>query len=175
LIDRGVLQPDLFDEDLREVEQDGKRLIIRRHMSVQHREQARRADKLQRLAALIAERNALVGKSKRANPAAGLRKLEQWVKRYQLHRFVALSLEQDRSHCPIAQEQMAEAALLDGCYVLETTVPAEEMDARTVDERYRDLQKVERNFRTIKTDFLEICPIVNGYVKPRFFGGEVGG
>jgi hypothetical protein len=82
LIDRGVLQPDLFDEDLSEVEQYGNRLIIRRHVSVQHREQARRADKLQRLAELI-----------------------------------------------------------------------------TVDERYRDLQKVERNFRTIKTDFLEIRPI----------------
>jgi hypothetical protein len=28
-----------------------------------------------------------------------------------------------------------------------------------VDERYRDLQKVERNFRTVKTTFLEIRPI----------------
>jgi hypothetical protein len=28
-----------------------------------------------------------------------------------------------------------------------------------VDQRYRDLQKVERNFRTVKTTFLEIRPI----------------
>jgi transposase len=33
------------------------------------------------------------------------------------------------------------------------------MDAKTVDARYRDLQKVERNFRTVKTAFLEIRPI----------------
>ena len=33
------------------------------------------------------------------------------------------------------------------------------MDAATVDGRYRDLQKVERNFRTVKTTFLEIRPI----------------
>ena len=28
-----------------------------------------------------------------------------------------------------------------------------------MDQRYRDLQKVERNFRTVKTTFLEIRPI----------------
>jgi len=33
------------------------------------------------------------------------------------------------------------------------------MDAETVDERYRDLQKVERGFKTMKTDFLEVRPI----------------
>jgi transposase len=33
------------------------------------------------------------------------------------------------------------------------------MDAQTVDERYRDLQKVERGFKTMKTDFLEVRPI----------------
>jgi len=52
-----------------------------------------------------------------------------------------------------------EAALLDGCYVLETTVPAATMARQTVDERYRDLQQVERNFKTMKTDFLAVRPI----------------
>ena len=50
-------------------------------------------------------------------------------------------------------------ALLDGCYILETNVATSVMDTQTVDARYRDLQKVERDFRTIKTSFLEIRPI----------------
>ena len=54
---------------------------------------------------------------------------------------------------------IGKAALLDGCYVLETTVPSVTMDRHTIDERYRDLQQVERNFRTMKTDFLEVRPI----------------
>jgi transposase len=33
------------------------------------------------------------------------------------------------------------------------------MDHYTVDERYRDLQRVERGFKTMKTDFLEVRPI----------------
>jgi transposase len=159
LLKRGVLQPDLFDDDLGEVAQEDSRLIVRRNVSIQHREQARRADKLKRLETLITERNAFVSQSTRADPAAGLRQLEHWVKRHKLNGFVSLSLEQDQIRCQMDQAQMAEVALLDGCYVLETTVPAAHMDARTVDERYRDLQKVERGFRTMKTEFLEVRPI----------------
>lgn len=61
--------------------------------------------------------------------------------------------------CTVDEHAMAENALLDGCYVLETTVAAKQMDTETVDARYRDLQKVERNFRTLKTDFLDVRPI----------------
>lgn len=67
--------------------------------------------------------------------------------------------EQEQIRCQIDHEKLAEVALLDGCYVLETTVPAAHMDAQTVDARYRDLQKAERGFKTMKTDFLEIRPI----------------
>jgi len=59
----------------------------------------------------------------------------------------------------IDEAQQAEAALLDGCSVLETDVARDTMDAATVDARYRDLQRVERDFRTMKTGFLELRPI----------------
>ena len=159
LLTAGVLQPDLFDEDIGEVVQEGKRLITRRNPALQRRLRARRADKLNRLAALIAERNAFVRQSTRADPAAGLRQLEQWAKGHKLQGFVTLSLEQNQIQCVIDQDHLDEAALLDGCYVLETTVPAASMDRQTVDARYRDLQQVERHFKTMKTDFLEVRPI----------------
>ena len=53
----------------------------------------------------------------------------------------------------------ADAALLDGCYVLETTSAKEKMDAATVDARYRDLSQVEQDFRTLKTVHLEVRPV----------------
>jgi transposase len=159
LLTDGVLQPDLFDEDIGEVAQEDKRLIVRRNEPMQRRVRARRADKLQRLAVLIAERNAFVSQSTRADPAAGLRQLEHWVNRYKLHGFVTLSLEQDQIRCAIDQDTLDEIALLDGCYVLETTVPAASMDKQMVDARYRDLQRVERGFKTMKTELLEIRPI----------------
>ena len=159
LLKRGVMQPDLFDTDLCEVEHDGKRLIVCRNDAVQVREERRRADKLQQLHEKIAERNAFVEKSKRASEEKGLAALQRWVKSHKLGKFVTLTLEERVIVCALDEDARAEDALLDGCYTLETDVPAELLEAKTVSERYRDLQKVERNFRTVKTTFLEIRPI----------------
>lgn len=155
----GVLQTDLFDAPLCEVEHNDKRLIVRRNETVRVREERRREDKLAQLQAKVAERNAFVKDSKRASAAAGLAALQGWVKRHKLAGFVTLTLNERVIVCTLDQEAKAQDALLDGCYLLETDVPLALMDAKTVDARYRDLQKVERNFRTVKTTFLEIRPI----------------
>ena len=52
----------------------------------------------------------------------------------------------------------AELALLDGCYVLETDVPAAAADTRTMHARYLNLIEVERNFRTMKTGSWNCAP-----------------
>ena len=159
LLKQGVLQPDLFDAPLCEVEHDGKRLIVRRNEAVRIREERRRMDKLKQLHEKIAERNAFVEKSPRASAEKGLAALQRLVKSHKLAKFVTLTLEERVIVCAIDEDARAEDALLDGCYLLETDVPADLLEAKTVDERYRDLQQVERNFRTVKTTFLEIRPI----------------
>ena len=159
LLKQGVLQPDLFDDHLCEVEHDGKRLIVRRNEAVRIREQRRRADKLKQLQEKIAERNTFVAKSQRASAEKGLAVLQRWVKHHKLGKFVTLTMEERVIVCTVEEDAQQEDALLDGCYILETDVPKALLDAKTVDERYRDLQQVERNFRTVKTSFLEIRPI----------------
>ena len=52
----------------------------------------------------------------------------------------------------------AEAAL-DGIYVLRTSVPASDLTPAGVLESYKNLAHVERDFRTIKTDDLDLWPI----------------
>ena len=155
----GVLQTGLFDVPLCEVEHDDKRLIVRRNEIVRVREERRREDKLAQLQAKMADRNAFVKNSRRASAATGLAALQRWAKRHKLAAFVTLALNERVIVCTIDTEAKAQDALLDGCYLLETDVPQGLMDAKTVDARYRDLQKVERNFRTVKTTFLEIRPI----------------
>lgn len=159
LLKRGVLQPDLFDAHLCEVEHDDKRLIVRRNDTVRVREERRRGDKLNQLQTKIAARNAVVEKSPRANAQKGLAALQRWVTRHKLSRFVTLTLEERIMVCATDEDARTDDALLDGCYLLETDVPKALLDAETVDARYRDLQKVERNFRTVKTTFLDIRPI----------------
>jgi hypothetical protein len=52
----------------------------------------------------------------------------------------------------------AEAAL-DGFYVLRTAVPAAELDAAGVVTAYKNLKYVERDFRSIKADDLDLRPV----------------
>jgi transposase len=159
LIKDDVIQPGLFDETVAEVEHNGKRLILRRDPATFKKEQHRRNDKIRQLVRLITERNAFVAHSKRAKPEAGLKNLEAWSKRHPLNTFVTLSLEGNEVRFQVDESTKKENRLLDGCYCIESNVSTDTLDAQTVHDRYKDLQQVERNFRTSKTSLLEIRPI----------------
>ncbi len=159
LLKNKVLQPDLFDTDLTEVEHEGRRLILRRNESTVRREQLRRQDKLARLKEKIEARNAFVKEHPRAKAQAGLEETQRWIKTHKLTAFVNIGLEDRTLSFTVDEHAMEDNALLDGCYTLETDVSRSHMNAATVGARYLDLQKVERNFRTLKTGFLEVRPI----------------
>ncbi len=56
-------------------------------------------------------------------------------------------------------EKIAAEARLDGLYVIRTSVPAEQLDAGQTVQAYKDLARVERAFRCLKTVDLDIRPI----------------
>ena len=57
------------------------------------------------------------------------------------------------------QDQIDAEAALDGFYVLRTPVPADEIDAAAVVTAYKNLKYVERDFRHIKSDDLDLRPV----------------
>lgn len=148
LLHEQVLRAEWFTPHVHEVVHGAVRLVLRR-----------RADKLAKLQALMARRNAWVGAAKRAKPATGLRTLQTWVKRHKLDAFVHVSLHAGRLMATLDMATQAEATLLDGCYVLATDVPLTALDAQAVHDRYRDLHEVEQDFRTMKTGLLEVRPV----------------
>src|ERR1700731_3254833 len=56
-------------------------------------------------------------------------------------------------------DQIAAEAKLDGIYVIRTSVPAEDLGPAHAVQAYKDLSRVERAFRSMKTVDLEIRPI----------------
>jgi transposase len=159
LIKADVIQPDLFDQQVIEVTHAGKRLVLRCDPATQRKERRRREHKLQRLAERLAERNTFVAESVRSKPEAGLRQLQRWARQHKLSAFVELTLDNRTIELQIDEQAQQEAALLDGCYCIETDVPAERLSTQDIHDRYKDLQDVERNFRRLKTAFLEVRPI----------------
>ena len=57
------------------------------------------------------------------------------------------------------EAERAEAARLDGCYVLKTDLPESVASRQVVHDRYKDLTEVEMAFRTSKTTHLEMRPV----------------
>ncbi|GAB7151996.1 IS1634 family transposase [Mycobacterium riyadhense] len=64
------------------------------------------------------------------------------------------SLTVERRH-----DQIAAEAALDGIYVLRTPVPTDQLDAAGVITSYKNLAHIERDFRIIKADDLDLRPI----------------
>ena len=60
---------------------------------------------------------------------------------------------------PRRQAQIDAEAALDGFYVLRTPVPASQLDAPGVVSAYKNLKYVERDFRHLKADDLDLRPI----------------
>jgi len=57
------------------------------------------------------------------------------------------------------QDRIDAEAALDGFYVLRTPIPASELDGPAVVAAYKNLKYVERDFRHIKSDDLDLRPV----------------
>jgi hypothetical protein len=57
------------------------------------------------------------------------------------------------------QDQIDAEAALDGFYVLRTPIPAARLDGPAVVAAYKNLKYVERDFRSIKADDLDLRPV----------------
>jgi transposase len=159
LLAEGTLQLGLFHEKVCEVEADGVRYLLRKNETEAAREKHRLQDKLAKLTGKIEQRNRQVEASVRCQPEAGARQLQAWMVRHKLMGLVELRLEA-RVLTLIKNEAAIERALeLAGCYVVTSDVPQDQMSGQEVHDSYVGLQKVERDFRAMKTGLLEVRPV----------------
>jgi transposase len=159
LLAQGTLQLGLFHEKVCEVEADGVRYVLRKNETTAAREQHRLQDKLVTLEGKIAQRNQQVQASERCRPEAGSRQLQTWIGRHKLTALVELRLE-GRALLLVKNEATTERAMeLAGCYVVTSDVRQEHMTDQEVHDSYVSLQKVERDFRSMKTGLLEVRPV----------------
>jgi hypothetical protein len=159
LLSKKTMQLELFAEQVCEAEADGVRYILRKNPEEARRIHHRLEDKLSQLRMKIVQRNELVEKSSRRQPEAGLAALRLWMARHKIASLVSLRLE-GRKIVETADPQAELRALeLAGCYVIVTDVAKDKLTTQAVHDSYMALQRVERDFRTMKTGLLEIRPL----------------
>jgi hypothetical protein len=159
LLKAGVLQMQLFDQNICEVFHDGIRYVLRRNPQ---RTLDVGRNRLQRKAALehfVQQINRYLKEHPKATVEVGLRKVHEKIRRLKLGGFVAVATEGRLFKLIEDPEKLAQQSRLDGCYVIKSDLPKEVCEAETIHERYKDLAMVEQAFRTCKTGHLEMRPI----------------
>jgi len=156
LLEKGILQMDLFEDELAEVVHEGIRYILRRNPVRKREIEQNRDAKLERIRAFVAEKNTYLALHPKANPAIAQRDIEAKIAHYNLSWVTAVQ-EERTMHLTINEEARRVHALLDGCYVLKSDVPI--LAKETLHERYKDLAFVEQDFRDMKTACLEVRPV----------------
>jgi hypothetical protein len=160
LLKQGVFELDWFQDEVTEyITPDALRYILRRNpIRVQEIEQSRE-DKAQALEKAIAKQNQYLTEHPRAKVDVALRKLKAQCKQFKMVTWASVVAEGRRLSLVVDAEAKAEAAKLDGCYVLKTELDQHQLGKEVIHQRYKDLALVEWAFRSCKTSHLEMRPI----------------
>jgi hypothetical protein len=81
------------------------------------------------------------------------------ISKYNTGKHFVITIADDSLTVARNQAQIDDEAALDGFYVLRTPVPASQLDAPGVVTAYKNLKHVERDFRSIKADDLDLRPV----------------
>jgi hypothetical protein len=161
--ENGPLQLSLFDQqDLVEIshpDYPGERLVACRNPLLAS-ERARKRDALlvateavlAPIAAAVSE-GRLVGANQ-----IGLR-VGKVVNKYKVAKHFDLAITDTTLTIERKGAQIAAEAALDGIYVIRTSVPTDTLDAPGVVTAYKNLAHVERDFRCLKADDVDLRPI----------------
>ena len=170
MADGGPLQLSLFDQqDLAEITSPdfpGERLIACRNPVLAAERARKREDLLAATGKLLAPIIARVraGKLTGAGPIGV--EVGKVISTYKTGKHFAVTITDDSLTITRKQAQIEEEAALDGFYVIRTPIPASELDAPGVVTAYKNLKYVERDFRHIKADDLDLRPVFH-YLEER--------
>jgi hypothetical protein len=159
----GPLQLSLFDEqDLAEITSPdfpGERLIACRNPALAAGRARKREDLLQATEKLLAPIAARVAAGRLAGAAAIGVEAGKVISRYKTGKHFDLTITDTSLTAARRQDRIDAEAALDGFYVLRTPVPASQLDGPAVVTAYKNLKYVERDFRHIKSDDLDLRPV----------------
>jgi DDE family transposase len=161
--DDGPLQMSLFDtQDLAEIshpDYPGERLIACRNPALA----AERARKRQDLLAATEKQLDAIKKRVAAGTLAGADDIGEAygkaIAKYKMGKHFRREITDTAFSYQRDQARIAAEAALDGIYVLRTSVDADTLDPAAVVAGYKNLANIERDFRIIKSDDLDLRPI----------------
>jgi hypothetical protein len=163
MADDGPLQLSLFDQqDLAEITSPdfpGERLVACRNPALAEERARTREDLLAATEKLLAPLIARVQAGRLAGAAAIGVETGKVIGKYKMAKHFDLTITDDSLTVRRRQAQIGAEAALDGLYVIRTPLTQDELDSAGVVTAYKNLKYVERDFRHIKSDDLDLRPV----------------
>jgi transposase len=176
--DGGPLQMSLFDErsmaEISSPDFPGERLVVCRNRELA----LERARKRRELLDVTEQDLALIEAAvdRKRNPLRGRDKIGiavgAVIGKHKMAKHFELTIEDASFTFRRKEDGIAAEAMLDGLYVIRTSLPKEAIGAEDAVSAYKSLSQVERAFRSLKTVDLEIRPIhhwLSGRVRAHVF------
>jgi len=163
MADDGPLQLSLFDEqDLAEIshpDYPGERLVACRNPVLAAERARKREDLLAATERLLRPLTGRVAAGRlRGADAIGLA-VGKVIGKHKMAKHLQVTITDTTLAVQRRQDSIDAEAVLDGIYVIRTPVPDGELDAAGVVTAYKNLKYVERDFRHIKADDLDLRPV----------------
>ena len=163
MADDGPLQLSLSgQQDLAEITSPGfpgERLIACRNPVLAEERARKREDLLQATEKLLAPLSARVQAGLLAGAARIGVEAGKVINKYKTAKHFDIAITDDSLTVERRRDQIAEEAALDGIYVLRTPVTEDQLNGPAVVTAYKNLSRVERDFRSIKSDDLDLRPV----------------
>ena len=163
MADDGPLQLSLFDEqDLAEMtspDYPGERLIACRNPVLAGERARKREDLLRATEDDLGKIAARVTAGRIKDPDKICLQAGKIINKRKVAKHFDLDIAEGSITWRRNQASIDTEALTDGIYVIRTPVPAETLDAPGAVAAYKGLASLERDFRSIKADDLDLCPI----------------
>jgi len=160
-----IIQLTLFDEkDLAEVispDYPDERLVVCRNPLLMEERARKREELLQATEKTLSKIAAATRRAKkplRGKDNIGLRVGKQ-INHYKMGKHFSIKIGEESFSFWRKKKNIENEAALDGLYVIRTSVVGETLDAESTVRAYKDLSKVERAFRCLKTVDLKVRPI----------------
>jgi len=154
------IQLELFSrEQVTEIEDQGTRYALCHNPARMERDRETR-ERLLHLTQTkldMIQRNVEAGRWKKKDVIA--KRLYTWVNRWGMERFFDVHYEEGEFSYSRREDEIERYAHLDGCYVIRSNVPQEDLDPEDLQDHYKDLKYVEQAFRTMKTTEIHTRPI----------------
>ncbi|MBF0396565.1 MAG: IS1634 family transposase [Desulfobacterales bacterium] len=183
LIEKNCLQYELFSEFVAEVEDNIEveetkeneigeivkttlkktiRYVIRRNPLCMKEIRSNRNERIIKAKNFAIEKTKYLRDGEKRDPEVAIRKIKDKISKYKLTKILSAELNGDDGReikVNLDQNELSVAEKLDGCYVIKTDLKKDMITTQEVHDRYKDLSKVERAFKLMKTEYLEIRPI----------------